>query len=270
MATKKVKKVEVPIDQRETFVSLQKNFAEGEDRVEEKLKLLYNLQKADSEIDKIIQLRGELPAEVEELEAELAALRTQSADISSFIIALNQSITDNKQNILDCDDQITKYQGQLQGVTNSREFDSINKEIENQSLLRQIAEKNIYETKAKVVEKKDELEDVKARINERSEDLKLKKQELETIVESTAKEETTLKARRDSIAKKLDERTMSAYERIRASVHNHLAVVGVYNENACGGCFSIITPQRLVDIASDKKLVICEHCGRIIVDPDFE
>ncbi len=270
MATRYFKKVEENNDQRETIDSLQKNFAEGEDRVEEKLKRLYNLQKADSEIDKIIQLRGELPAEVEELEAELAALRTQSADISAFIIALNQSITDNKQNILDCDDQITKYQGQLQGVTNSREFDSINKEIENQSLLRQIAEKNIYETKAKVVEKKDELEDVKARISERSEDLKLKKQELETIVESTAKEETTLKARRDSIAKKLDERTMSAYERIRASVHNHLAVVGVYNENACGGCFSIITPQRLVDIASDKKLVICEHCGRIIVDPDFE
>ena len=138
MATKKVKKVEVPIDERETFVSLQKNFAEGEDRVEEKLKLLYQLQKADSEIDKIIQLRGELPAEVEELEADIAALRTQSADISAFIIALNQSISDNKQNILDCDDQIAKYQGQLQGVTNSREFDSINKEIENQNLLRQI------------------------------------------------------------------------------------------------------------------------------------
>ena len=179
MATKKVKKVEVPIDERETFVSLQKNFAEGEDRVEEKLKLLYQLQKADSEIDKIIQLRGELPAEVEELEADIAALRTQSADISAFIIALNQSISDNKQNILDCDDQIAKYQGQLQGVTNSREFDSINKEIENQNLLRQIAEKNIYETKAKVVEKKDELEDVKARFAARNEDLKLKKQELD-------------------------------------------------------------------------------------------
>ena len=270
MATKKVKKVEVPIDQRETFVSLQKNFAEGEDRVEEKLKLLYQLQKADSEIDKIIQLRGELPAEVEELEAELAALRTQSADISAFIIALNQSITDNKQNILDCDDQITKYQGQLQGVTNSREFDSINKEIENQDLERQIAEKSIGEAKVKIAECKDAIEDIKDRIAIRTEDLQAKKDELAGIVESTAKEETTLKARRDSIAKKLDERTMSAYERIRASVHNHLAVVGVYNENACGGCFSIITPQRLVDIASDKKLVICEHCGRIIVDPDFE
>ena len=137
MATKKIKKVETPIDQRETFVSLQKNFADSEISVEEKLKTLYALQEADSAIDKIVQLRGELPSEVEALENEIADLKARLAQGSAIIDAYNQTIAENKQNIIDCDLQIEKYQKQLDDISNSREYDSINKEIENQGLLRQ-------------------------------------------------------------------------------------------------------------------------------------
>ena len=270
MATKKIKKVETPIDQRETFVSLQKNFADSEISVEEKLKTLYALQEADSAIDKIVQLRGELPSEVEALENEIADLKARLAQGSAIIDAYNQTIAENKQNIIDCDLQIEKYQKQLDDISNSREYDSINKEIENQGLLRQIAQKTINDTRTAIMAKKEEQEGLKDYIAVRSEDLKAKKEELATIVESTSKEEEDLVAKREELAAKIDPRTMSAYDRIRASVHNHLAVVSVYNGDSCGGCFSTITPQRLVDIASNKKLIICEHCGRIIVTPDFE
>jgi len=270
MATKKIKKVETPIDQRETFVSLQKNFADSEISVEEKLKTLYALQEADSAIDKIMQMRGELPSEVEALENEIADLKARQAQDAAVIEAYNQTIAENRQNIVDCDAQIDKYQQQLNDISNSREYDSINKEIENQGLLRQIAQKNINDTKAAVAEKKDDIESLKDYIAIRTDDLKAKKEELATIVESTSKEEKKLRAVREECAKKIDPRTMSAYDRIRASVYNHLAVVSVYNGDSCGGCFSTITPQRLVDIASNRKLIICEHCGRIIVNPDFE
>ena len=270
MATKKIKKVETPIDQRETFVSLPKNFADSEISVEEKLKTLYALQEADSAIDKIVQLRGELPSEVEALEGEVTDLKARLAQGAAVIDAYNQTIAENKQNIVDCDLQIEKYQKQLDDISNSREYDSINKEIENQGLLRQIAQKTINDTRAAIMERKEEQESLKDYISVRSEDLKAKKEELATIVESTSKEEEALKAKRDECAAKIDPRTMSAYDRIRASVHNHLAGVSVYNGDSCGGCFNTITPQRLVEIASNKKLIICEHCGRIIVNPDFE
>lgn len=269
MATKKVKKVETPIDQRETFVSIQKNFADSELSTQEKLKTLYDLQHADTAIDKILQLRGELPGEVAALEEEIGQLNAKIAGLEQFVEGMNISISDNKQNIVDCDNQIAKYRKQLENIANSREFDSLNKEVENQELLRQIAEKNINEAKYRIGEIKAEFEDVKESLSVREEDLKIKKEELETIVESTSNEEAQLRAVREACAAKIDARTMSAYDRIRASVHNHLAVVAVYNGNACGGCFNTIIPQRLVEIASNKKLIICEHCGRILVNPDF-
>lgn len=270
MATKKIKKVETPIDQRETFVSLQKNFADSDVSVEEKLKTLYALQEADSAIDKIIQLRGELPSEVEALEDEIGDLKAKLAQGNAVIEAYNQTISTSKQNIVDCDAQIEKFQKQLETISNSREYDSINKEIENQGLLRQIAIKSVNDSKVAISEKKEELASMQDYITIREGDLKAKREELATIVESTAKEEVKLEAVRKACAAKIDARTMSAYERIRSSVHNHLAVVSVYNGDSCGGCFSMITPQRLVDIASGKKLIICEHCGRIIVNPNFE
>jgi hypothetical protein len=263
-------KVEAPIDNRETFVSLQKSFADSDMPVEEKLKTLYQLQEADSEIDKIIQLRGELPAEVAALEDEIATLKERSAGISAVIDQLNRNIADAKLSIAEHEGIIEKYQRQLETISNSREYDSLNKEIENQELLRQIDEKTINDTRYEIGARKAELDELKDRLSIRLEDLKAKKQELETIVEETAKEEAVLRERREACAAKIDARTMSAYERIRASVHNHLAVVGIYNGDSCGGCFNTITPQRRVEIGSNRKLIICEHCGRIIINPDFD
>ena len=274
MATTKkttaAKKVEAPIDNRETFVSLQKSFADSDMPVEEKLKTLYQLQAADSEIDKILQLRGELPAEVAALEEEISTLKERSAALAAVVDQLNRNIADAKLSISEHESVIEKYQRQLETIANSREYDSLNKEIENQELLRQIDEKTITDTRFEIGAKKSEAEDLKDRLTIRQEDLKAKKEELENIVEETAKEEAVLRARREECAAKIDARTMSAYERIRESVHNHLAVVGIYNGDSCGGCFNTITPQRRVEIASNRKLIICEHCGRIIINPDFE
>ena len=267
---KKTKKIETPIDQRETFVSIQKNFADSDLTVAEKLKTLYDLQQADSDIDKILQLRGELPIEVEALEVEIEELNVKAAHIEQYIEDCNASIDENKHNISECEAQIEKYKGQINNISNSREYDSLNKEIENQDLLRQIAEKNIHESKERISEKKYELETIHDKLEVRNGDLAAKKEELATIVESTAKEEAKLVARREACAAKIDERTMSAYERIRKSYNNHLAVVSVFNNDSCGGCFNTIAPQRLIDIASNKKLIICEYCGRILVSPEFE
>ena len=267
---KKTKKIETPIDQRETFVSIQKSFADSDLSVGEKLKTLYVLQQADTAIDKILQLRGELPMEVEALENEIVELKTKAERISELVEEYTRSISENKLNITECDDQIEKYKAQLDKVSNSREFDSLNKEIENVGLLRQIAEKNISEIKERIFDKKNELEVVKEKIAVRNDDLKAKKDELANIVESTAKEEAVLRADRDECAAKIDERTMSAYEHIRESSNNHLAVVSVFNGDSCGGCFNSIAPQRLIDIASNRKMIICEYCGRILVNPDFE
>ena len=267
---KKTKTIETPIDQRETFVSIQKNFADSDISVAEKLKTLYILQQADTEIDKILQLRGELPMEVENLENEIADLNVKAARIAEQIEEMNRFIAENKINITECDAQIEKYKGQLDNISNSREYDSLNKEIENQGLLRQIAEKHIGEAKERIFDKKNDLEIVKEKIAVRNDDLAAKKEELENIVESTSKEEARLRVNREACAEKIDARTMSAYERIRQSNNNHLAVVSVFNGDSCGGCFNTIAPQRLIDISSNKRMIICEYCGRILVNPDFE
>ena len=274
--TKKTAKVATPMDERETFVSLQKNFAESEQSTQEKLKVLYELQEADIAIDELIHLRGELPAEVAILEEELANLHAKSDRIGELINGYNQNIDAANKQIVELDTEIEKYRTQLENISNSREFDSINKELENQGLLRAIAEKNIKESREAIEERKSDRERIADRILIREEDLKAKKDELATIVESTAKEEKALMAKREACAAKIAERTLSAYERIRANAHNHLAVVTLFPKNedgtygdACGGCFHTITPQRIIDIASGKKLVICEHCGRIIVNPDI-
>ena len=270
MAKKTVKKVETPIDQRETFVSLQKDFADSSLNVGEKLKLLYSLQGADNDIDKLIHLRGELPAEVEALETEISELEDRVAKLKASVEEKNAIIAAAKVKIVEHDADIEKYQKQLESITNSREYDSINKELENTGLLRLIYLKNITEAKDKIEELRQVIDGINDRISIRTQDYVAKKEELEKIVGSTAEHEAKLRERREGFAAKLDARTLSAYNRIRESVHNHLAVVPVYNECACGGCFNTITPQRLVDIASGNKLIICEHCGRIIVNPDSE
>lgn len=270
MATSKNGKVTSPIDERETFVSLQKTFADSEENVHEKLKTLYELQQADNAIEKIRQLRGELPVEVSGMEADVESIENKISQTEELVAEFARSVEGKRAEIVEIDGEIAEYRSKLEGISNSREYDSIEKEIENLELLRQIAEKNIRETHETMADKKDYLEDLGHRLEARRDDLRLKKEELEHIVDSTADEESALEKRRESLASNVDARTISAYDRIRASVHNHLAVVTVFNGDACGGCFNAVTPQRLVDIASCRKLVICEHCGRIIVSDEID
>lgn len=273
---KKKVNVPTPIDERETFVSLRKNFAENEQLAQEKLKTLYELQNTDIEIDKLLQLRGELPEEVSALESEVGALKTKKARMEEMIDGYNQGIENDKKHIDELDKEIEEYRKKLENISNSREYDSVNKELENQGLLRAISEKNIREAREAIDSRRQDIERIDDRISIREADLEAKRSELSTITEATAPQEKELVARREAFISKLDERTISAYERIRKSTHNHLAVVSLFPKNddgtygdACGGCFHTITPQRLIDIASGKKLVICEHCGRIIVNPEI-
>ncbi len=268
--TKKIKTVETPIDEMETFVSISKNFSDSDLSVGEKLKTLYTLQKIDSRIDKIVQLRGELPLEVEALESEIAEREAKAEAIQALIEESTRKIAEYKNQITDDETLLAKYRAQVDDVANSREFASLSKEIENLDLLKQIAEKNIVEAKDLIAAKKIEAEEVKEKIAVRNDDLAEKRKELAEIVASTAKDEEKLRAEREEAAAKIDARTMSAYEHIRNSNSNHLAVVTVYNGNACGGCFNMITPQRLVNIAENNKLIVCEYCGRILVNPEFE
>lgn len=274
--SKKTTKVQTPIDERETFVSLQKTFAESEQSVQEKLKTLYQLQLIDNDIDKLVQFRGELPKEVAALEQEVSELKAKYAKVEQLIEAYNQTIEAAKVSIVEYEEEIAKYSAQLENISNSREYDSVNKELENLNLLKDIEKKNIFESKEAIEDRKRDLERINDRIVIREADLEAKQAELVSIVESTSQEEQTLVAQREQYIAKLDERTVSAYDRIRKSTHNHLAVVSLFPQNedgtfgnACGGCYHTITPQRLLDVASCKKLVICEHCGRIIVTPDI-
>jgi predicted nucleic acid-binding Zn-ribbon protein len=264
---KKTTKVEAR-DSRETFVSILTNFDDSEN-VEDMLKALYDLQKADKAIDGVIALRGELPEEVAGLEKEIAGLEAKLKANEEEITAKTAEIAKNKSDILDCDSAIADFKKKSETVSNSLEFDSLKKEIENQTLLKEIAEKRIDENRSAIASMKAENEDVKDRINIVKGDLQAKQEELQKTVDSTAKEEADLRKKRNACASKIDDRVLSAYERIRGSVKNKLAVVKVYEGNACGGCFATIIPQRLIDIESRKKLVVCENCGRIIV-PDFD
>ena len=274
--TKKMTTVQTSIDERETFVSLRKSFADNEQDAQQKLKSLYELQRADIEIDKLMQLRGELPDEVAALEQEVAALKARYEREEQVVEGFRTTIEENKKHIVEFEAEIDEYEKQLANISNSREYDSIEKEIENQKLLKARAEKDIRESYEAIDNCGRELEKISNRMTIREGDLEAKREELSTIVESTADEEKTLLARREACTAKLDERTLSAYNRIRESTHNHLAVVTLFPRNedgtygdACGGCYHTVTPQRIIDITSGKKLVICEHCGRIIVNPEI-
>ena len=219
--TKKTKKIATPIDERETFVSLQKTFADSESNTEEKLKILYDLQNADNAIEKLVQLRGELPAEVAALEADVEACNTRIADLERVISQYNDNIVAMNEDIVSLDAEIEKYRQQLEKISNSREFDSINKELENLGILRKIDEKKIGESRDAIAENKATIERVNDKLGVLDIDLEAKKEELARIVESTAKEEKVLVKTRDDLAAKLDERTLSAYNRLLRRLLQH-------------------------------------------------
>lgn len=236
--------------------------------VEEKLIALYKLQSIDTQIDKIKILRGELPLEVQDLEDEIAGLQTRVSNINEEIANFDNSIKDREAMIIDSKALIKKYDEQLKNIRNNREFDSLNKEIEFQNLEIQLAEKRIKEAKASIVSKTDIILGAKTRLEERTADLNTKKSELESIIAETQKDEEKLGKDSARAEKVIDERLLNAYKRLRGNVRNGLAVVPV-NRDACGGCFNSVPPQRQMDIAARKKVIVCEHCGRILVDKDI-
>ena len=236
--------------------------------VEEKLRALFELQQVDSKIDKIRTVRGELPLEVRDLEDMVAGLETRINNYTEELKNLEDSITEKKNVIKDAQALIKKYETQQGKVRNNREYDSITKEIEFQNLEIQLAEKRIKEYKANIIAKKAIAEESEAELESRQKDLKIKKKELEEIVAETEKEETALIKKSKTSESLIEDRLLNAYKRIRANVMNGLGVVTV-ERDACGGCFNKIPPQRQLDIRTHKKIIVCEHCGRILVDAEI-
>jgi predicted nucleic acid-binding Zn-ribbon protein len=241
---------------------------ETEISIEEKLKALFELQKVDTEVDKIKILRGELPLEVQDLEDEIEGLETRIKNLDDETKSLESAINAKKNDITNANGLIKKYQEQQNNVRNNREFDSLSKEIEFQTLEIELCEKRIREFSAQLKIKKDTIEQSQLHLNERITDLNNKKKELEDIIADTQKEEETLQKRSKDYEHMIEPRLMTAYKRIRENARNGLAVVSV-ERDACGGCFNKIPPQRQLEIRSRKKIIVCEYCGRILVDKGF-
>lgn len=235
-------------------------------KVEEKLKLLYELQTIDSKIDEIKILRGELPLQVRDLEDEIQGLSTRLDNFGEEVTTIKQSISDRENKAKEAKSLIEKYEKQQSKVRNNREFDSLNKEIEFQTLEIELSKKRIKEHKLKLEETKAQIKETEATITDVTGELDAKKGELENIVSETQKEEDKLLKKSKKIEETVDERLLIAYKRIRANMRNGLAIVTIQRD-ACGGCYNKIPPQKKLDIATRSRIIVCEHCGRILVDP---
>lgn len=241
---------------------------EPEISVEERLRALYNLQLVDSEIDKIKTLRGELPLEVQDLEDEIAGLETRLSNLKEEVVNLEKAVSKKNIEITEAETLIKKYEEQQKNVRNNREFDSLSKEIEYQRLEIELFNKKIKEFLFQIDEKKAVIEESEAILTDRKGDLENKKSELDEIISDTQKEEEGLYKKSEKVESIIEERLLSAYKRIRSNARNGLAVVPV-KRDACGGCFNQIPPQRQLDIKSRKKIIVCEYCGRILVDDEI-
>jgi predicted nucleic acid-binding Zn-ribbon protein len=236
-----------------------------EQTVEQKLKSLYELQAIHTKIDKIRQVRGELPMEVSDLEDDVAGLETRIQKIKGELDDLEDDIVTRKNLIRDAQNNIKKYETQLNEVKNNREYDAISKEIEIQGLDIQVSEKKIREFGFEIVTKTQVYEKALADLEARKSDLDAKKAELGTITAETQKEENELTGLADKATVNIEERLLIAYNRLRKNAKNGLAVVTIQRDS-CSGCFNQIPPQRQSDIRQRKKIIVCEHCGRILVD----
>jgi hypothetical protein len=246
----------------------QKPQEEQEVSVEQKLTALYSLQQIDSQIDKIKIVRGELPLEVEDLEDEIAGLETRITNFQEEKEKFEQFIKDKKEAINNSNALIKKYSEQQMNVRNNREYDSLSKEIEFQNLEIQLAEKKIREAQARIEAIEKEMEQAREKLEERRQDLEAKKAELTGIIAETEKEEQELIRKSQENEKFIEERLLTAYKRIRKNARNGLAVVKI-ERDACGGCFNKIPPQHQLDIKLHKKIIVCEYCGRILVDDEI-
>ena len=236
--------------------------------VEEKLKTLYQLQTTLSGIDEKKALRGELPLEVQDLEDELEGLNIRVDKIKHDIADAEAAIQGNQQLIQEAQKSVERYQHQLDEVKNNREYDTLTKEIEYQSLEIELANKKIKEAAMAIEERQRDLEIAQKTISERQIDLDEKRDELDEIMQETREEEEKLKAHAKELELKIEPRLLTSFKRIRKNARNGLGIVYVQRD-ACGGCFNKIPPQRQLDIRMHKKIIVCEYCGRILVDPEL-
>lgn len=236
--------------------------------VEEKLQALYQLQTMLTEIDKIKTLRGELPLEVQDLEDEIAGLNTRIEKDNADIAGLTKDVAENKNVIEVSKAAIAKYTEQQNNVSNNREFDSLNKEIEFKNLEVELAEKHIRDYSAAINARKEEIEHCQAMVAEKQQDLEIKKSELLEIIEENRQEEEVLREKSKALELTIEPRLLQSFKRIRSNTRNGLGIVYVQRES-CGGCFNRIPPQRQLDIRMHKKIIVCEYCGRIMIDPEL-
>lgn len=236
--------------------------------VEEKLKALYQLQTTLSAIDEKKALRGELPLEVEDLEDEVAGLATRIEKITAEIDEFQKAVSQKRNEIELAKESVERYKQQLDTVRNNREYDTLTKEIEFQNLEIQLCEKKIKEAQVKVSERTQDRSRAQQTMEERKKDLESKRAELDEIMEETRAEEEQLREKADDIELRIEARLLQSFKRIRKNARNGLGVVYVQRD-ACGGCFNKIPPQRQLDIKMHKKIIVCEYCGRILVDPEL-
>lgn len=236
--------------------------------VEEKLVAVLTLQKIDSKIDEIKTLKGELPMEVKDLEDEIEGLQTRIQNIDAEVSSINSFVTQKTDAKKEAQALIKKYEKQQDNVKNNREFEAINKEIEMQELEVRLNEKHIKDAGFELKEREMQHQRTQEKINVLEDALKVKKKELEKIIAETEKEEAVLSTESEKAKEKVDPRLLIGYDRIRHSYRNGLAVVPILRDS-CGGCFNVIPPQRQSEIRQRKKIIVCEHCGRILVDTDL-
>ena len=240
-----------------------------ESTVAQKLEALLNLQKIDSRLDSIFKVRGALPEEVQDLEDEIAGYETRLQKFHTDTVALEDDIKRFKDNIKESEKLIKKYQEQQMNVRNNREYDAITKELEVQDLEIPVSKKKIGEAQAKIEFKSNEVNELQEILKERQKDLNNKKDELGTIVSESENDESKLKSEREKAVKKIEDRLIKSYSKIRTNAKNGLAVVMV-KRGACGGCFNVVPPQRQADIREKKKIIVCEHCGRVFAGVEDE
>ena len=236
--------------------------------VEDKLKALYQLQCVDSNIDNIRVVRGELPLEIQDLEDDISGLNTRIEKYNEELTALDDNLAASRLKKKDAKALIKKYDKQIANIKNNREYESLSKEIEFQTLEIELCEKKEKEIKAKKLMKDEVIAGTKDTLKERKKELKIKNGELDEITKETEKEEKSLIKKSDKAQKVIEDRLLNAYRRIRTNVRNGLAVVSV-DRDACGGCKNMIPPQRQLDIRMHKKVIVCEHCGRILIDANM-
>jgi predicted nucleic acid-binding Zn-ribbon protein len=267
-ADKKETKEIAPAEEFSVDVASLKNKDVKDFTVEEKLYMLYKLQTVVSEIDKIKTLRGELPLEVQDLEDEIAGLKTRLDKYQAEIQELDENVSAQKNKISESKLLVEKYKGQLDQVRNNREFDNLSKEVEFQELEVEFSEKKIKEFNVAIKQKKESISGSKEILDGRKIDLEQKKKELQEIVAETRQEEDKLREKAKAIEEKIEPRLLNAFKRIRKGARNGLAVVNI-ERDACGGCFNKIPPQKQLDIKLHKKIIVCEYCGRVMIDPEL-